>query len=447
MYMDYLEVILFLIAVIQISRNKMALPLTIILFLSQSYSFCGSNLSTLGFSHQYSDTGLVLFIFMLIVMLLHKPQKLDMRLVYPVKVGIVLFLTFFIIAAIIDLLVNDDKFSSVVRVFRQWICLSAVWMIPYLKPRDVIKALNYVMYISVFIALVYLYEFFTDSDITGAYRFGGGTRASIPWSVSFLVFVLLFNNCYHINTFLKWLFIVIIVFEYFMTGTRSIFFACIIVAGVSLLFNGKGVSTNKIMILAFSLAAVGIVLSTDNILTERLFTTKEDISALQGNSNRVGGNMSFRMLMLSERMYYLNQHPQYAVFGIGNIQESDLKQQLFHIGLKSKNGGVTQLDTGDIAWVLLFLRYGYLGTLIYIGTIFFSMIRLFFQNRKSPLGFATLLYVLCALILLSYTSSVIASSFFWIVPILIIRLLPSTNFRLAMPKKKRHSKLQLQVKS
>ena len=445
--MGYLEVIVFVVALIQISRNKMAFPLTAILFLSQAYSFCGSNLSTLFFSHQYADTGLVLYIFMLIVMFLHKPQKLDMRLLHPVKVGILLFLAFFIVAAIVDLLVNDVKFSSVVRVFRQWICLSAVWMIPYLKPRDVVKTLNYVMYISVFIALVYLYEFYTDSDLTGAYRFANGTRASIPWSVSFLVFVLLFNNCYRISTFLKWLFIAIIVFEYFMTGTRSIFFACVIVAGLSLLFNGKGVSTNKIMILAFSLAAVGIVLSTDNILTERLFTTKEDISALQGNGRRIGGNMSFRLLMLEERMYYLNQHPQYAVFGIGNIQESDLKQQLFHIGLKSKNGGVTQLDTGDIAWVLLFLRYGYLGTLIYIGTIFFSMIRLFFQNRKSPLGFTTLLYVVNALILLSYTSSVIASSFFWIVPILIIRLLPSTNFRLAMSKKEFRNKPALQAKS
>lgn len=444
--MDYVEVIVFLVAVIQISRNKMAFPLTAILFLSQTYSFCGSNLSTLFFSHQYSDTGLVLYIFMLIVMFLHKPQKLDIRLLYPVKVGVVLFLAFFIIAAIIDLLVNDVKFSSVVRVFRQWICLSAVWMIPYLKPRDVIKTLNYVMYISVFIALVYLYEFYTDTDITGAFRLGNGTRATIPWSVSFLVFVLLFNNCYRISAFLKWLFIAIIVFEYFMTGTRSIFVACVIAAGVSLLFSGKGVSTNKIMILAFSLAAVGIVLSTDNILTERLYSTKDDISALQGNSRRIGGNMSFRLLMVEERMYYLNQHPQYAVFGIGNIQESDLKQQLFHIGLKSKNGGVTQLDTGDIAWVLLFLRFGYLGTLIYIGTIFFSMVRLFFINRKSPLGFATLLYVLCSLLLLSYTSSAIASSFFWLVPILAIRLLPSTNFRLEKPKPKPRGNRALQAR-
>ncbi len=257
--MGYLEVILFLIATVQISRNRMALPITIILFLSQAYCFCGVGRSELGFSHLYSDTSLVLYIFMLIVMFLHKPQKVDMRLVHPVKVGIVLFLVFFVIAAIVDLLVNDVKFSSVVRVFRQWICLSAVWVIPYLKPRDVIKTLNYVMYISVLIAVVYLYEFYTDSDLTGAYRFANGTRASIPWSASFLVFVLLFNNCYRISTFLKWLFIAIIVFEYFMTGTRSIFFACVIVAGLSLLFNGKGVSTNKIMILAFSLAAVGIV--------------------------------------------------------------------------------------------------------------------------------------------------------------------------------------------
>ena len=90
--MGYLEVIVFVVALIQISRNKMAFPLTAILFLSQAYSFCGSNLSTLFFSHQYADTGLVLYIFMLIVMFLHKPQKLDMRLLHPVKVGILLFL-------------------------------------------------------------------------------------------------------------------------------------------------------------------------------------------------------------------------------------------------------------------------------------------------------------------------------------------------------------------
>lgn len=436
MGLGYLEGLLFVIAAVQISRNRMALPLTIIMFLSQAYCFCGVGRSELGFSHLYSDTSLVLYIFMLIVMFLHKPQKVDMRLVHPVKVGIVLFLVFFVIAAIVDLLVNDVKFSSVVRVFRQWICLSAVWVIPYLKPRDVIKTLNYVMYISVFIALVYLYEFFTDSNITGASRFANGTRATIPWSISFLVFILLFNNCYHISTFLKWLYIAIILFEYIMTGTRSIFIGCIIVSVLSLLLNNRGFSANKIMVLVFLLAFVGIVLSTDNILTERLYTTKADISALQGNGNRVGGNMSFRLLMVEERMYYLNQHPQYAVFGIGNVQETDFKQHLFHIGLKGKGGKITQLDTADIAWALLFLRFGYLGTLIYIGTIFFSMIRVFLQNRRSLLGFSTLLYVLSSLVLLSYTSSDIAFSFFWILPISVIRLLPSTNFRLVMPKKK-----------
>ncbi len=446
MGLGYLEGLLFVIAAVQISRNRMALPLTIIMFLSEAYSFCGIGQSSLGFTHLYSDTSLVLFLFMAVVLLLHKPQRVDTRLLHPVKVGVVLFLTFFIVAAIVDLVVNDVKFSSVVRVFRQWLCLSVLWLIPYLKPRDVIKMLNYVMYISVFIAVIYLYEFFTNSDITGAIRSAGGTRATIPWSASFLVFVLLFNNFYRINTFWKWVFISIIAFEYFMTGTRSIFIALVIVAGVSLIFSGHGVSANKIIVLAFSVIAVCIVLSTDNILTERLFATKDDISAMQSRGRRVGGNMSFRLLMLEERMYYINQHPQYIVFGIGNIQESDFKQRLFHIGLnKKKGGGVNQVDTSDIAWMLLFLRYGYLGTIIYICTIFFSAIRLFYRNKAHPAGFSVLVYVLVSLFFLSYTSSAIATSFFWLMPFCIIRILPTTcKSRFILPARSVKSKLEYQ---
>ena len=99
------------------------------------------------------------------------------------------------------------------------------------------------------------------------------------------------------------------------------------------------------------------------------------------------------------------------VFGIGNVQESDLKQHLFHIGLKGPRGRVVQLDTSDIAWVLLLLRYGYVGTAVYIFCVYFMMTRVYYRNKSYPIGYAVLVFILylllyCLFFLLAYAHNI-----------------------------------------
>lgn len=424
--MQFIEGFLIIVALLQICRNKMAIPITIMLMFFEGYSFCGFTQSYFITEHQYSDVGLVLFLFMQSILLLRRKPKLDMSILKPVKVGIIIFAVFFAISACVDLLINEEKFISVIKTLRNWLCLSALWSIPYLRIKEIKTLLNNLLVISVIIAAIFLVEFYFNISFTGAIRSARGSRASIPWLISFLVFILLFNDFYKINSFWKWAFIGVIAFEYFMTGTRSIFIACLIVVIAIILFNGKRISVQKMMVFTSVFAAVGIVLATDNILTERLFTTSQDIKVLRGNS-RQGGNLSFRLLMLEERAQYVNTKTQYMVFGIGNVQESDLKQHLFHIGLKGPRGRVVQLDTSDIAWVLLLLRYGYVGTAVYIFCVYFMMTRVYYRNKSYPIGYAVLVYLFSCLVFLSYTSSYIASSFFWLMPIILMRLLPSFN--------------------
>jgi hypothetical protein len=144
---------------------------------------------------------------------------------------------------------------------------------------------------------------------------------------------------------------------------------------------------------------------------------------LEGN---VQGNFSFRIFQAAERLNYISQSLQYEIFGVGNITEQNFPY-IFKTGLRNESGIVTQLDTADIAWTLLFLRLGFLGTFIYLifyVNILFKFYKLKFSN---PLVITTFVYLFINLSIISFASSNIATGQFWIFPILIYYHLEKTS--------------------
>jgi hypothetical protein len=136
---------------------------------------------------------------------------------------------------------------------------------------------------------------------------------------------------------------------------------------------------------------------------------------LEGN---VQGNFSFRIFQAAERLNYISQSFQYEIFGVGSITEQNFPY-IFKIGLRNESGIVTQLDTADIAWSLLFLRLGFLGTFIYLifyVNILFKLYKLKFSN---PLVITTFVYLFINLSIISFASSNIATGQFWLFPVLI----------------------------
>ena len=93
---------------------------------------------------------------------------------------------------------------------------------------------------------------------------------------------------------------------------------------------------------------------------------------------------TFRMALLMEKNMYLRERPLAMFIGAGLIPEDSKKIDSmfdFNIGLSDGLTGRTfQIDTGDISYTMLFMRFGYLGTALYLLPLIIMMV--FFYKRK-----------------------------------------------------------------
>ena len=105
-------------------------------------------------------------------------------------------------------------------------------------------------------------------------------------------------------------------------------------------------------------------------------STVEDIQLVLRGGDAVtmgesGGTFSFRIGMLLERFDYLVENPEYLLTGVGDIHEDSPNcYRRFNFTLGTVNAGRTYghciIESGDIAWVPLLLRYGLIGIFLYV---------------------------------------------------------------------------------
>lgn len=114
------------------------------------------------------------------------------------------------------------------------------------------------------------------------------------------------------------------------------------------------------------------------------------------NIENDGGTFTFRIAMLVERWNYLTENPQYLLTGVGLIHEQSPKcYNRFYFILGTKNDGFKHgrcmLESGDITWVPLLIRYGILGIIIYalILSIWIKQSITDYVYMKNPICIAT----------------------------------------------------------
>ena len=148
-----------------------------------------------------------------------------------------------------------------------------------------------------------------------------------------------------------------------------------------------------------------------------------DIEDLQNST------FTFRIAHLLERNQYLLDHPKAMLFGAGLMTEDSKLTDVmfdFKVGLIEEALNKTaQLDTADISYSILILRYGYLGTLIVLSLYIFLMIY-FYKNRTNPVGLFSFVYFIV----------VVVSTFFSYILILPISfLLPLITYNIIQKNK------------
>ena len=172
-----------------------------------------------------------------------------------------------------------------------------------------------------------------------------------------------------------------------------------------------------------SITYIVLVMIFLNIVLVLFPTISERIMEIQGNLSTIGtenagDNFSFRMAHAYERLMYVLNGGFFEWFhGVGFINERNFKSGIFTIGLLNEEHNIIQLDTGDIAWSILFVRFGIVGTLIFI----FFLLRLIIQLLKLY-GVCKLFgcYLLVALFFQSLGNAVLVDGFFYILHLLFL---------------------------
>lgn len=128
----------------------------------------------------------------------------------------------------------------------------------------------------------------------------------------------------------------------------------------------------------------------------------ENITEIKNDS----GNFTFRIAMLIERLNYLKDNPQHLLTGVGCIHEDSpfcYERFDFIIGTVNKDryNGYCLIESGDITWVPILLRYGIIGVIIYsLFLIYWNTLGLKYLKRShNPIYIATSLIAITTSIL------------------------------------------------
>lgn len=126
------------------------------------------------------------------------------------------------------------------------------------------------------------------------------------------------------------------------------------------------------------------------------------------DSEGKSGSFGFRLAMFVERVDYLVENPKYLLFGVGAIHEDSpncYNRFEFKLGTQNEERyyGRCLIESGDITWVPIVLRYGFVGLLVHFLVIW--KVISWSRSRNDNLR------IICPLFLLYFLLSFIGSLF------------------------------------
>lgn len=415
-----MDLLILFIGILLVLKHKYAWALLALLALTTSYLGVGSNLSSFPINHNVSDSGLILFGFMSFYMLWRNKFVIKRnKLTFYVEI----FYIFLFISILIDLFFNHISIISIIKTSRHWIFLSSVWLFYYIPRQETEKLIRYLLNITFVISILLLFDFFTDwgilKQINIQYTTSGmvSKRGAIPSTFTVFFILLLFSNYLKLNARKKYTYLAVLSAVLVVSMIRSWLIATLI--GIFIIYiysNTKIRKKNTFPILFILIILIGGAVS--NSLIKARF--QEGFSDIQ-NFNLKGdveGNFSYRIFHSIERLEYITSDFQYTLFGIGNVTEENAKTNFLY-GIRNEYGRIAQLDTADIAWSILFIRLGILGTILYV-IIFIKLILFFKSIRKQNLLALTLFsFLTIELLFISLASGELANGSFILFPIII----------------------------
>jgi hypothetical protein len=159
------------------------------------------------------------------------------------------------------------------------------------------------------------------------------------------------------------------------------------------------------------------------VISGDVLNTDIDINDLKNST------FTFRIAHFLERNQYLWDHPTSLLVGVGLMPEDSKKVGSmfdFDIGLVEElTGDTVQLDTGDISYSILFIRYGYLGAILNLFLFIYLMV-FFYKKRENKYGFFSFLFFVLTLGI-SFFSTNLTMSITFLMPLISYHIIKKTE--------------------
>lgn len=343
---------------------------------------------------------------------------------------IAFYLSFIVISVFVSLFYYHISIFEVIRTIRPYFLVLSYFVLRRLDEKDVGEILKFLLIIVIIQCLLFSIQSFTGMPVLAGAN-SGDTIGIItrfynsPIMLSYIVFYAIFKNPF--DGWIMWIVNTILVITIFLPMHRSLIMTFILVLFLGFCLNNNGIKRLikyvPLLILFLlpvsfiALKTIGIEKTVNDISTVMNgdFLDLDEDFVLDGDST-----LMFRMLHLFERLVDVTDTKVGIFFGAGFMSEDSeytSKRFDYQIGLTNEETGKTvQIESSDIAWSNFIIRYGVIGTLVYL-ILYFGLCIFFYRNKKNKNALACFLYMLLAF-MLSLTSAQIYYMSVLVVPLL-----------------------------
>ncbi|MDR2385844.1 MAG: hypothetical protein LBD80_09355 [Tannerella sp.] len=403
--MIFFGIVLFAIA-LYIWDRKIPALLIFFLLLTSGFNLIPEEMTESLFFSKGMDYAIVmLFVIVVIDAFCIKGYLKPDRLIYLY----LLFCAYLAVCIFYNKFITGVGWSEIIRTCRYHFLWVACLVFRSLSKARLEVLLKCQFLVTFFCSVLYLLQIFLDESI-----FNEGAVSSVelfgmkitrfynqPDMLHFFVFMAIYCNPY--KGMVKYVTTAILVIALLAAFHRSLTGSFLVAVAVGCMIQLPRLQRIKILTVASVVSVFVVVFAGYMFVHSRTFIDIQRVAS--GNvvdaeidiEDLQASTFTFRIMHLLERNQYLLDNPVAMFTGAGLMTEdSKMTYSLFDfdVGLAEELSGQTvQLDTGDISYSVLLLRYGYLGTFLNL-LLFVYLAVFFYKNRKNKYGLSSFLFLI-----------------------------------------------------
>ncbi len=350
------------------------------------------------------------------------------------SVYLLLFLVFLLACILYSRFSVGCSWNETLRVSRSYMLLIVYFVFRNMTKEELNKLLNIIYYITLVQSCIYLLQVVLSTELLNSMNYSifqiGDWKIKRFYNQPLALYFAAFMSIYSPPSkgLLRIFSIVIFIFAILLGFNRSSIGFFIMALFLGYILRLPKVKQIKVTLMAVAIAIPVITLIGHNFVKSRTYQDFKAVAEGRFADADVElyimykSTFAYRVGHLFERINYLNENPEARLMGPGLIAEdSPMAGQFnFILGLQSPSGGAYQLETTDITYSVLLIRFGYLGSFLFL-MLYFYMIYFFFKKRSNKHAFTSFLFLFLTLGVSFFSSNLIFPVYF-ILPLLMMNI-------------------------